>query len=74
MANDLECTFEGFPEGVEKMVDLSFAVPEAEEIPAKMRPRWPENVGRRTLRMYAGVVRYCDFIGLCRRKVWSRQA
>lgn len=64
MANDLGCTFEAFPEGVEKMVDLSFAVPEAEEIPAKMRSSWSENVGRRTLRMYAGVVRYFDFIGL----------
>ncbi len=60
---NLMCSFESFPEGVQKLVDLSFAVPEAEELPAKLRASWPENVGNRTLIVYAGLVRYFDFVG-----------
>lgn len=61
--NDLKCEFKSFPEGVKELVDLSFAVPEAEEIPARLRASWSEDIGRRTLLIYAGVVRYFDFIG-----------
>ena len=59
----LECTFKSLPQGVQKLVDLSFAVPEAEEVPAKLRASWSEHVGTRTLLIYAGLVRYFDFIG-----------
>ena len=60
---NLKCEFESFPEGVQKLVDLSFAVPEAEEVPAKIRAGWPEQVGAQTLIIYAGIVRYFDFFG-----------
>ena len=59
----LKCAFESLPQGVRKLVDLSFAVPEAEEVPAKLRASWSEHVGTRTLLIYAGIVRYFDFIG-----------
>lgn len=61
--NKLKFQFQSFPEGVKKLVDLSFAVPEAEEIPARLRAGWSENIGRQTLKIYAGVIRYFDFIG-----------
>lgn len=61
--NKLDFEFESFPEGVKELVDLSFAVPEAEEIPARLRAGWPENIGRQTIRIYAGVMQYLDFIG-----------
>ena len=61
--NNLECTLNSLPEGVQKLVDLSFAVPETEEIPVQQRSGWSENVGRSTLLIYAGIVRYLDFIG-----------
>jgi phospholipid/cholesterol/gamma-HCH transport system permease protein len=61
--NNLKFKAESLPEGVRKMVDLSFAVPEAEEIPARLRASWPENVGRRTIQIYVGVTRYFDFVG-----------
>lgn len=61
--NSLGYDFKSLPQGVLKLIDLSFAVPEAEEILVRLRPRWPENVGKRTLQIYAGTVRYFDFIG-----------
>ena len=61
--NNLKFEFKSFPEGVEKLVDLSLAVPEAEEVPASLRASWSEHIGRRTILMYAGVARYFDFIG-----------
>lgn len=63
MGEDLEFTFTSFPEGAQKLVDLSFAVPEAEELPAKLRAGWSEQVGTRTLLIYAGLARYFDFFG-----------
>lgn len=55
--------FKSFPDGVKKMIDLSFAVPEAEEVPARLRASWSENIGRQTILFYAGIVRYFEFIG-----------
>ena len=61
--NDLKCLLESLPEGVQKMVDLSFAVPESEEMSTKQRFGLSENVGRSTLIIYESQLRYFDFIG-----------
>lgn len=59
----LKCCFDSFPNGVQKLVDLSFAVPETEEVSAKIRASWSEHLGARALLIYSGLVRYVDFIG-----------
>ena len=54
------------PAGVQQMVDLSLAVPEAEATPPVKQSNWFVHVGERTLAAFAGFSRYCDFIGrLC---------
>ena len=59
----VECEFINFPEGVLKLVELSLAVPEVEAPPPVVQGSWFAHVGGRTLNVYAGVSRYCDFIG-----------
>ncbi|WP_244651321.1 MULTISPECIES: ABC transporter permease [unclassified Lentimonas] len=54
------------PDGVQQMVDLSLAVPEAKATPAEEQSNWFAHIGESTLAAFAGFGRYCDFIGrLC---------
>ncbi len=59
----LECDLSDLPDGVQKLVELSLAVPEAKTTPPVQQSNWFAHVGRRTLAVSAGVGRYCDFIG-----------
>lgn len=57
------CELGQLPEGVQKLVGLSLAVPEVKATPPEPQSNWFVHVGRRTLDVYAGLSRYCDFIG-----------
>ena len=59
----LECDLSDLPEGVQKLVELSLAVPEVKAAPPVPQSNWFEHVGLRTVAVFAGVGRYCDFIG-----------
>lgn len=57
------CESGQLPEGVQKLVRLSLAVPEVKATPPEPQSNWLAHVGRHTLDVYAGLSRYCDFIG-----------
>ena len=59
----LKFTLVDLPEGVQQIVDLSLAVPEAKATAPVAQSNWFVHIGRRTLSVCAGVSRYCDFIG-----------
>ena len=61
--NNIACRFESLPESVKKLVNLSFSVPETEEVSAQRRSGWSENVGRSTLIIYAELIQHLGFIG-----------
>jgi phospholipid/cholesterol/gamma-HCH transport system permease protein len=61
--NGFDCHFCHVPEGVERLVALSLAVPEVHAKPPVPQGSWFEHIGERTLRVCSGISRYCDFTG-----------
>lgn len=62
-SRNLECVFGALPEGVQKLVALSLAVPEVKATAPVPQSNWFAHVGYRTLAIVEGIGRYCDFIG-----------
>jgi phospholipid/cholesterol/gamma-HCH transport system permease protein len=60
---EIECDLSDLPDGVQKLVALSLAVPEVKAMPPVPQSNWFEHVGQCAVAAFTGVGRYCGFIG-----------